>query len=356
MSGAVHRARVASSGAVLAERLRLAHTPWARLRGLLGTKGLNPGEGLWLRPCRQLHMSGMRSAVDAVFLDARQRGVRALPDVAPGRGSPHVRDAGSVLELPAGTVERAGLAEGTQVVIEGEPVAPLTGRGGRLATAFSNLALAALYALFVAAHISRARGPVDVALAGHLAIIVQMTILAVLFVVRRPSTDTSDRPLDWVLGIVGTFLPLLLRRADTPGGLVWLGGPIQVGGASAVAVVALFLGRSFALVSRDRGRPTPPARRRCPRSRRGPPQRTIRLRARSAPSSSSAASWCSRSRTGSTPTSGATCAMGRTRSRRAPCPPRRPTRTRRWGTHGSTTRTWPSPPSDGSSTTWGRPA
>src|SRR3989449_6913454 len=146
MSGAVHRARVASSGPVLAGGLRLAHTPWTRLRGLLGTKGLNPGEGLWLRPCRQIHMFGMRYAVDAVFLDARQRVVRALPDFAPGRVSPHVRDAESVLELPAGTVERAGLAEGTQVVIEGEPVAPLTGRGGRLATAFSNLALAALYA------------------------------------------------------------------------------------------------------------------------------------------------------------------------------------------------------------------
>src|SRR3989449_1571354 len=257
MSGAVHRARVAGRGAVLAERLRLGHTRWARLRGLLGTKGLNPGEGLWLRPCRQIHMFGMRYAVDAVFLDARQRVVRALPDFAPGRVSPRGGGGEGGLELPAGTVERAGLAEGTQVVIEGEPVAPLTGRGGRLATAFSNLALAALYALFVAAHIARARGPVDVALAGHLAIIVQMTILAVLFVVRRPSTDTSDRPLDWVLGIVGTFLPLLLRRADTPGGLVWLGGPIQVVGASAGGVGAPFPRRGVGLVP---PKPGPPLR------------------------------------------------------------------------------------------------
>src|SRR5207253_2548241 len=151
MSGARHRARVASSGAVLAERLRLAHTPWARLRGLLGTKGLNPGEGLWLRPCRQIHMFGMRYAVDAVFLDARQRVVRALPDFAPGRVSPHVRDAESVLELPAGTVERAGLAEGTQVVIEGEPVAPLTGRGGRLGAALQvvGASAVAVVALFL---------------------------------------------------------------------------------------------------------------------------------------------------------------------------------------------------------------
>src|SRR5436305_15207603 len=97
MSGAVHRARVASGGAVLAERLRLAHTPWARLRGLLGTKGLDPGAGLWLRPCRQIHMFGMRYAVDAGLLDARQRVVRALRGFAPGRVSAHVRDAERVL-------------------------------------------------------------------------------------------------------------------------------------------------------------------------------------------------------------------------------------------------------------------
>ena len=253
MSGAVHRARVATSGAVLAERLRLAHTAWTRLQGLLGTKRLDPGDGLWLRPCRQIHMFGMRYAVDAVFLDERRRVVRALSGLAPWRVSPRVPDAESVLELPAGTVVRAGLAEGAQVVIEGAPVASPAGAGRRLGSALCNLALAALYALFVAAHASRARGEVDVALVVRLAIIVQLTILVVLFVVRRQSAETSDRPLDWVLGIVGTFLPLLLRRTDLPGGLAWLGGPIQVVGAGAAAVAALFLGRSFGLVAANRG-------------------------------------------------------------------------------------------------------
>src|SRR5207249_1698409 len=102
-------------------------------------------------------------------------------------------------------------------------------------------------------HVSHARGESDVALVVRLAIVVQMTILAVLFVVRRPSADTSDRPLDWVLGIVGTFLPLLLRRTDPLGGLAWLGGPIQMVGVSAAAVAALFLGRSFGLVPANRG-------------------------------------------------------------------------------------------------------
>src|SRR5438128_425586 len=156
MSEVVHRARVETGGAVLAERLRLAHTPWARLRGRLGT-------------------------------------------------------------------------------------------------ALCNLALAALYSLFVAAHVSRAHGPIDVARVVSYAIIVQMTILAVLFVARRPSADTSNRPLDWVTGVGGTFLPLLLRRTDPPAGLAWLGGPMQLVGASAVAVAAVYLGRSFGLVAANRG-------------------------------------------------------------------------------------------------------
>ena len=88
MSDALHRARLATGEAVLAERLRPAHTHWTRLRGLLGTASLPAGEGLWLKPCRRIHMFGMRYAVDAVFLDDAQRVVRVLPDLGPGRVSP----------------------------------------------------------------------------------------------------------------------------------------------------------------------------------------------------------------------------------------------------------------------------
>src|SRR5205809_7202366 len=241
MSGAVHRARVASGGAVLAERLRLAHTHWARLRGLLGTKRLDPGHGLWLRPCRQIHMFGMRYAVDAVFLDEHQRVVRALSELSPWRVSPRVADAESVLELPAGTVARTRLAKGAQVVIEGGPVASRAGAGGRAGTAICNLALAVLSSLFVAAHVSRAHGPIDVARVVSYAIIVQMTNLAILIFDRRNSANTSDHPLELAFGIGGTFLPLLLRRTDPPAGLAWLGGPMQLVRASEEAVAALHL-------------------------------------------------------------------------------------------------------------------
>ncbi len=114
----MYRASDGASGIVVAERLRPAHTHWTRLRGLLGTAPLAPGDGLWLRPCRQVHMFGMRYPIDVVFLDGAQRIVGLIPTLRPWRVSPLVRAATSVLELPAGTIARTGLHEGQHVTIE----------------------------------------------------------------------------------------------------------------------------------------------------------------------------------------------------------------------------------------------
>jgi hypothetical protein len=114
----VHRAREASSGSLLAERLRVADTHWTRLRGLLGTRSLPDGDGLWIRPCRQVHMFWMRYAIDVVFLDDARRVVGLAPDLRPWRISPLVKPATSVLELPAGTIGRTGLREGQTLTIE----------------------------------------------------------------------------------------------------------------------------------------------------------------------------------------------------------------------------------------------
>ena len=115
------RARDATTGRVVAERLRVADTHWTRLRGLLGTSSLPRGEGLWIRPCRQVHMFGMRYAIDVVFLDDRHHVVHVVSDLAPGRISPKVNGATSVLELPAGTIARLGLTAGARLEIESIP-------------------------------------------------------------------------------------------------------------------------------------------------------------------------------------------------------------------------------------------
>ena len=132
MATAMHRATL--DGRVLANRLRPAHTHWTRLRGLLGTRRLEAGEGLWIKPCNQVHMLGMRYAIDVVFLDDDARVLRVVHALQPNRISPRVKGATSVLELPAGTLTRVGLTEGDRVEIEraaeparasGSPLAPL---------------------------------------------------------------------------------------------------------------------------------------------------------------------------------------------------------------------------------------
>ena len=86
----MYRARDGISGRMVAERLRAAHTHWTRLRGLLGTSGLAAGDGLWIRPCRQVHMFGMRYPIDVLFLDDGLGVVHAIADLGPGRVSPRV--------------------------------------------------------------------------------------------------------------------------------------------------------------------------------------------------------------------------------------------------------------------------
>jgi len=96
--------RDAATGTLLIPRLRVARTPWARMKGLLGTRALGVDEGLWITPSNQVHTIGMRYALDLVFVDAENRVVAVEENVAPGRIVRKVRRVSSVLELPAGAI------------------------------------------------------------------------------------------------------------------------------------------------------------------------------------------------------------------------------------------------------------
>ena len=110
--------RVTANGLPLADRLRPAHTHWTRLRGLLGTRTLAPGDGLWIKPSNQVHMLGMRYAIDVVFLNEECRVLRVVHALQPNRISPRVKGASSVLELAAGTSTQVGLEAGAHVTID----------------------------------------------------------------------------------------------------------------------------------------------------------------------------------------------------------------------------------------------
>jgi protein-S-isoprenylcysteine O-methyltransferase Ste14/uncharacterized membrane protein (UPF0127 family) len=250
----MYRASDGASGVVVAERLRPAHTHWTRLRGLLGTSALAPGDGLWIRPCRQVHMFGMRYAIDVVFLDERFGVVHTIADLAPWAVSPKIAAAASVVELPAGTLARTGLAPGTRLVIANGagPVAPAApAEAGWLGPMALNVLMAAFYALFAAAHLNLLRRTGE--WATTLPILLQETLLVALFLLRRRSRASSTRPADWLLGFAGTLLPLQMRPGDALGPLAWLGRPLQVTGLVLALVAVAALGRSFGIVAANRG-------------------------------------------------------------------------------------------------------
>ena len=245
--------RERSTGALLADRVRVAATHWTRLRGLLGTRELPDGAGLWILPCRQIHMFGMRYAIDAVFLDAEQRVVEIVESLRPGRASRRVAEAVSVLELPAGTVGRTALRPGTQLAVDGGPLPALAeSRLVRSVGALAgNLLLSALYLLFALQHVGFARRTGD--WATTMPLVLQESILVVLFLTRRRSTAVSERPLDWAVGIAGVFLPLLMRVTETSGTWLPLGQALQILGLSLAVVSVAFLGRSIGVVAAHRG-------------------------------------------------------------------------------------------------------
>jgi uncharacterized membrane protein (UPF0127 family) len=107
---------VTGEGRVVCRRCTLAESPFRRLRGLLGKRGLDADEGLLLRPAGSVHTWFMRFPIDVVFLDRELAVVGAVTRLRPWRAAGR-RRARAVLELPAGAVERAGLLPGDRLTM-----------------------------------------------------------------------------------------------------------------------------------------------------------------------------------------------------------------------------------------------
>lgn len=104
-----------ATGRCVAERVVLANTALTRLRGLLGRRGLAPGEALWLRPCNGVHTLGMLFAIDVIFLDQELRIVRLVENLRPFRVTLPQPQARSVLEMAAHSAARLQLKAGDQL-------------------------------------------------------------------------------------------------------------------------------------------------------------------------------------------------------------------------------------------------
>ncbi len=102
---------------MLAERADVADTSAKRRTGLLRHKGLDPGEGLWIVPCEGVHTFAMKFAIDVVFLNRKRKILKIRPNMVRSRIALSLM-AHSVLELPAGTLERTGTERGDQLELQ----------------------------------------------------------------------------------------------------------------------------------------------------------------------------------------------------------------------------------------------
>jgi len=110
-------ALLASDGRVICPRLAVADSAPTRMKGLLGRRGLEPGEGLLLRPAGSVHTAFMRFAIDVVFLNRQMEVLRVVSGMRPWRMVGQ-RGARAVLELAAGEAVRTGIAAGESLTLE----------------------------------------------------------------------------------------------------------------------------------------------------------------------------------------------------------------------------------------------
>jgi len=69
-------------GGVTAE---VARSLWARMKGLIGRRGLPPGRGMLILKCNAIHTLFMRFAIDAIFYDRHDCPVKTVRNIRPWR-------------------------------------------------------------------------------------------------------------------------------------------------------------------------------------------------------------------------------------------------------------------------------
>jgi len=115
---------IRSNGTVLADRAEFASGLVARMKGLLGRDSLAPGGGLVISPCVSVHTFGMRFPIDLVFYGRDNRVLATVERLRPYRVSCLSARAAGVIELPAGTLEDAGLKAGDELGFHELPAGP----------------------------------------------------------------------------------------------------------------------------------------------------------------------------------------------------------------------------------------
>ena len=101
------------SRSVIESRFVFQPSAWTDRPGNAAT-----GEGLWLIPCKQIHMFWMKYPLSIWFLDESGRVISILDDLKPWQVSPYYKQASSALEFPSGWGVKTGTQPGDLLIFE----------------------------------------------------------------------------------------------------------------------------------------------------------------------------------------------------------------------------------------------
>jgi len=104
-------------GTTVGDRVELANTSLTRMFGLLGHKGLDAGEGLWIKPSSGVHTFFMRFSIDVIGLDTNLKVIKLWHCLPPFRVTSVSMKLKSVIELPCGAIKGATVQVGDQLEI-----------------------------------------------------------------------------------------------------------------------------------------------------------------------------------------------------------------------------------------------
>ncbi len=99
----------------MGECIRVAETGLTRIVGLLGERGLQPGDGLLIVPSQSIHTWGMQFPIDIAVLDGKWKVIATRRDMQPFRMTRMFWKAAAVLELPSGKLDSTSTSVGDTI-------------------------------------------------------------------------------------------------------------------------------------------------------------------------------------------------------------------------------------------------
>lgn len=115
MEEKIYKVINASTGEVIAARVKIAQDFRSRSIGLLNRSSLDEDEGLLIKPCNSIHTFFMKFPIDAIFLDRNGVIVSVAADLQPWRLAFSMLKGFMVLELPAGKIGKTTLKQGNLI-------------------------------------------------------------------------------------------------------------------------------------------------------------------------------------------------------------------------------------------------